>query len=108
MKSKRITITGGYGSNNIGPASDAANKAGLVYITSGGVDEALTQRGLKTFFRINNTAGYSKAMLGLLTEMGAKSVSIVYLTKEATSGLAKNRLPRRVRLRTPASRRASS
>jgi branched-chain amino acid transport system substrate-binding protein len=85
-----IAITGGYGSNNIGPASDAANKAGLVYITSGGVDEALTQRGFKTFFRINNTAGYSKAMLGLLAEMGAKSVSIVYLTKEATSDLAKD------------------
>ena len=85
-----IAITGGYGSNNIGPASDAANKAGLVYITSGGVDEALTQRGSKTFFRINNTAGYSKAMLGLLDEMGAKSVSIVYLTKEATSDLAKD------------------
>lgn len=85
-----VAISGGYGSSNIGPASDAANKAGLVYITSGGVDEALTQRGFKTFFRINNTAGYSKAMLGLLDEMGAKNVSIVYLTKEATSDLAKD------------------
>ncbi len=85
-----VAIDGGYGSGNIGPASDAANKAGLVYITSGGVDEALTQRGLKTFFRINNTAGYSKAMLGLLSDMGAKNVSIVYLTKEATSDLAKD------------------
>ena len=83
-----VAIDGGYGSGNIGPASDAANKAGLVYITSGGVDEALTQRGLKTFFRINNTAGYSKAMLGLLADMGATNVSIVYLTKEATSDLA--------------------
>ena len=85
-----LAIDGGYGSGNIGPASDAANKAGLVYITSGGVDEALTQRGFKTFFRINNTAGYSKAMLGLLSDMGAKNVSIVYLTKEATSDLAKD------------------
>ena len=85
-----VAIDGGYGSGNIGPASDAANKAGLVYITSGGVDEALTQRGLKTFFRINNTAGYSKAMLGLLSDMGAKNGSIVYLTKEATSDLAKD------------------
>lgn len=85
-----VAIDGGYGSNNIGPASDAANKAGLVYVTSGGVDEALTQRGFRTFFRINNTAGYSKAMLGLLADMGAKNVSIVYLTKEATSDLAKD------------------
>ena len=85
-----VAFTGGYGSNNIGPASDAANKAGLVYMTSGGVDEALTQRGHKTFFRINNTAGYSLAMLGLLDDMKARSVSIVYNNKEATAALAKD------------------
>ena len=85
-----IAFTGGYGSNNIGPASDAANKAGLVYMTSGGVDDNLTQRGYKTFFRINNTAGYSTAMIGLLADMGAKSVSIVTSTKEAPADLAKD------------------
>jgi branched-chain amino acid transport system substrate-binding protein len=85
-----VAITGGYGSNNIGPASDAAAKAGLVYITSGGVDEQLTQRGLKTFFRINSTQGYSTAMVGLLNDMGVKSVSMVYSTKEATASLAKD------------------
>ncbi|WP_020676137.1 ABC transporter substrate-binding protein [Geopsychrobacter electrodiphilus] len=83
-----IAFTGGYGSNIIGPASDAANKAGLVYITSGGVSDSLTQRGYKTFFRINNTAGYAKAMVGLFTEMGIKSLSVIYSTKEATEGLA--------------------
>src|SRR5205814_4233354 len=85
-----VALTGGYGSSNIGPASDAANKAGLVYMTSGGVDENLSQRGFKTFFRINNTAGYSKAMLGLLSDMKAGNVAIVYLTKAATSDLAKD------------------
>lgn len=85
-----VAITGGYGSNNIGPASEAAAKAGLVYVTSGGVAESLTQRGLKTFFRINNTAGYSKAMMGLLTDMGIKNLSIIYSTKQATADLAKD------------------
>lgn len=83
-----VAITGGYGSNNISPASDAANKLGLPYITSGGVDDSLVNSGRKNFFRINNTAGYEKAVLGTLAEMGAKSVSIVYSTKEATSDLA--------------------
>ena len=59
-------------------------------MTSGGVDEQLTQRGLKTFFRINNTQGYSLAMLGLMGDMNAKSVSIVYSTKEAPASLAKD------------------
>jgi len=85
-----VAITGGYGSNNISPASDAANKLGLVYITSGGVDDALVAAGRKTFFRINNSAGYEKAMVGMLGDVGAKSVSIIYSTKDATSGLAKD------------------
>jgi branched-chain amino acid transport system substrate-binding protein len=83
-----IAITGGYGSNNISPASDTANKLGLVYMTSGGVDDSLVNSGRKNFFRINNTAGYEKAVLGLIADMGAKSASIVFSTKEATSDLA--------------------
>lgn len=83
-----VAITGGYGSNNIAPASDAANKVGLVYVTSGGVDDSLVASGRKNFFRINNSAGYQKAMVGLLSDMNAKSVSIIYSTKEATAGLA--------------------
>ena len=85
-----VALTGGYGSNNIGPASDAANKAGLVYMTSGGVDDSLTQRGHKTFFRINNATGYATAMMGLFADMGVKSVSIVTSTKEAPAELAKD------------------
>ena len=85
-----LAITGGYGSNNIAPAADAANKLGLVYVTSGGVDDNLVNSGRKNFFRINNTAGYQKAIFGLLCDMNAKSVSIIYSTKDATTGLAKD------------------
>ncbi|MFC5514030.1 ABC transporter substrate-binding protein [Massilia jejuensis] len=83
-----VAVTGGYGSNNISPASDAANKLGLAYITSGGVDDGLVQAGRKNFFRINNTSGYQKALVGLISDLGVKSVSIVYSTKDATEGLA--------------------
>ena len=83
-----LAIDGGYGSNNIAPASDAAEKLGLVYVTSGGVDDSLVNSGRKNFFRINNSAGYQKAVVGLLSDLKVKSVSIVYSTKEATSGMA--------------------
>ncbi len=83
-----VAVTGGYGSNNISPASDAANKLGLAYVTSGGVDDALVEAGRKNFFRINNTAGYQKALVGLISDLGVKSVSIIYSTKDATQGLA--------------------
>ncbi len=83
-----VAITGGYGSNNIAPAAEAANRLGLVYMTSGGVDDSLVSAGRRNFFRINNTAGYERAVLGLITDMGAKSVSLVYSTKDATTDLA--------------------
>ena len=85
-----VAITGGYGSNNISPASDTANRLGLVYITSGGVDDSLVSSGRRNFFRINNTSGYQKALVGLLGDVGATSVSIVYSTKDAPTGLAQD------------------
>ncbi|HJV53137.1 MAG TPA: ABC transporter substrate-binding protein [Noviherbaspirillum sp.] len=85
-----VAVIGGYGSNIIGPASDASNRLGLTYITAGGVSDDLTKRGYKTFFRINNTRGYELAVTNLLAEVKAQSVSIVYSTKEATSDLAKD------------------
>ena len=54
------------------------------------LEDNLTARGHKTFFRINNTAGYRKAMVGLLDEMKIKSASVIYSTKEATADLAKD------------------
>jgi branched-chain amino acid transport system substrate-binding protein len=81
-------FSGGYGSNIIGPASEAAARLGKVYITSGGVARALVDRKLKTFFRINNGEGYAKAMIGLIGDMNIKSVSMVHSTKEATTDVA--------------------
>lgn len=81
-------FTGGYGSNLIGPASETAARLGKVYMTSGGVSSGLTQRGLDTFFRINNGEGYSKAMVGMFVDRGVKSVSLIYSTKEATAEIA--------------------
>mgnify|MGYP001809785737 CR=1 FL=1 len=84
-----VAFSGGYGSNIIGPASEAADRLGKVYMTSGGVASELTKRGLKNFFRINNSEGYARALLGLYAEIGIKSVSVIYSTKEATEEVAK-------------------
>lgn len=83
-----VGIAGGYGSNLAGPASTAADKAGLAYLTVGGTATALTKRNLQTFFRPNNTEGYANGMVGFIADMGAKEVSLVYSTKEATNEIA--------------------
>ncbi|NVJ91607.1 MAG: ABC transporter substrate-binding protein [Methylocystaceae bacterium] len=84
-----VAFSGGYASGVIGPASEAANKAHIPYITFGGVATALSQRGHEGFFRINSAAGYGKAVIGLVEEMGVKSISVVYSNKEATLKMAK-------------------
>lgn len=81
-------IIGGYGSNIVGPASDAADKLGKTYITAGAVSDELTQRGLKTFFRINNNNGYQRGIATLIEDLKPKAVSIVASTKEAPLLLA--------------------
>ncbi|OYX88704.1 MAG: branched-chain amino acid ABC transporter substrate-binding protein [Azorhizobium sp. 32-67-21] len=83
-----VAIIGGYGSNIVGPASDASDKLGKVYITAGAVSDELTQRGLKTFFRINNNAGYQKGIATLLIDLKPQAVSIIASTKEAPTLLA--------------------
>lgn len=83
-----VAIIGGYGSNIIGPSSDAANKLGKVYITAGAVSDELTQRGLKTFFRINNNAGYQRGVVTLLSDLKPEKISIVASTREAPALLA--------------------
>ncbi|MCG7351236.1 ABC transporter substrate-binding protein [Roseomonas mucosa] len=83
-----VAIIGGYGSNIIGPASDAASKLGKVYITAGAVSDELTQRGLKNFFRINNNAGYQRGIATLLSDLKPEKISIVASTREAPALLA--------------------
>ncbi|KRW97544.1 branched-chain amino acid ABC transporter substrate-binding protein [Paracoccus sp. MKU1] len=84
-----LAFTGGYGSNIIGPASDAAERLGKVYMTSGGVATELSHRGLKTFFRIVNAAGYAKAVAGLGDALDLQSFSLIYSTRESTQEVAK-------------------
>ncbi|MFG1429660.1 ABC transporter substrate-binding protein [Xanthobacter sp. V2C-8] len=83
-----VAIIGGYGSNIIGPASDASDKLGKVYITAGAVSDELTKRGLKTFFRINNNAGYERGIATLIGDLKPEKVSIIASTKEAPALLA--------------------
>lgn len=84
-----IAITGGYGTNLVGPASDAAERNSLVYATATGLGMSLSERGYDTFFRTSNIEAYAKGILGLVETLGIKSVSIIYSTREPPSDMAK-------------------
>ncbi len=82
-------IVGGYGSNLVGPASEAAERYDTPYMTTGAVDTKLTAKKFKNFFRLNNMPGYAPAQSGAIKElMGAKKVAILYNSLSATTEIA--------------------
>lgn len=84
-----VALSGGYGSNIVGPASGAAHELGIPYITSGAMALGLTQRGYNDFFSITSLYGYSRSMAGVSEMVGAEKVSIVYNNAESTTDLAR-------------------
>lgn len=86
---KVVAITGGATSDLVAPAAAAANKVGLVYVTSGGTSKEFVSQGYKKFFRINNTDGYVKAMTGFFKSLDAKNLSVVYSTQKSTFELSR-------------------
>jgi branched-chain amino acid transport system substrate-binding protein len=82
-------IVGGYGSNLVGPASEAAERYDTPYMTTGAVDTKLTAKGFKNFFRLNYMPGYAAAQSGAMKEVfDARSVGILYNSQSATTEIA--------------------
>ncbi len=82
-------IVGGYGSNLVGPASEASERYDTPYLTTGAVDTKLSAKKFKNFFRLNNMPGYALAQAGAIkTLFGAKKVGILYNSVSATTEIA--------------------
>src|SRR5512136_1590045 len=82
-------IVGGYGSNLVGPASEAAERYDTPYLTTGAVDSKLSAKKFKNFFRLNNMPGYAAAQSGAIKELfAAKKVGILYNSLSATTEIA--------------------
>jgi branched-chain amino acid transport system substrate-binding protein len=82
-------IVGGYGSNLVGPASEAAERYDTPYFTTGAVDSKLTAKKFKNFFRLNNMPGYALAQAGAITDLfAARKVGVVYNSLSATTEIA--------------------
>ena len=72
-------IVGGYGSNLVGPASEAAERYETPYLTIGAVDTKLTAKKFKNFFRLNYMPGYAAAQSGAIKDvLGAKKIGVLY------------------------------
>ena len=82
-------FVGGYGSNLVGPASEAAERYDTPYLTTGAVDTKLTAKGFKNFFRLNYMPGYAAAQSNTIKDLfRAKKVAILYNSQSATTEIA--------------------
>ncbi|HZW36738.1 MAG TPA: amino acid ABC transporter substrate-binding protein [Candidatus Deferrimicrobiaceae bacterium] len=82
-------IVGGYGSNLVGPASEASERYDTPYLTTGAVDTKLSAKKFRNFFRLNNMPGYAIAQSGTIRDLfKAKKVAILYNSLAATTEIA--------------------
>ncbi len=86
---KVSAIVGGYGSNLVGPASEAAERYDTPYLTTGAVDTKLSARGFRNFFRLNDMPGYAAAQSGAIRDLfRAGRVGILYNSVSSTAEIA--------------------
>ncbi|HEV8674695.1 MAG TPA: ABC transporter substrate-binding protein [Methylomirabilota bacterium] len=82
-------LIGGYVDSLVGPVSEVAERARTPYVATASLDERLTQRGYRYFFRVSNLRPYVEVTVGLLRDLiGPARVAILYSATPGASQLA--------------------
>jgi len=82
-------LVGGYVDSLVGPVSEVAERARTPYVASASLDERLTQRGYRYFFRVSSLRPYVEATVGLVREaMRPARVAILHSRTPGASQLA--------------------
>lgn len=62
-------LVGGYVDTLVGPISEVAERRKVPYVATASLDERLTRRGYRYFFRISHLQGYVDSMVGVVREV---------------------------------------
>jgi branched-chain amino acid transport system substrate-binding protein len=82
-------LVGGYVDSLVGPISEVAERARTPYVATASLDERLTQRGYRYFFRVSNLRPYVKVTVGLVRDLMVPArVGIFYSATPGASQLA--------------------
>jgi branched-chain amino acid transport system substrate-binding protein len=86
----RVTaLIGGYVDSLVGPVSEVAERTRTPYLATASLDERLTQRGYRYFFRLSSLRPYVEATVGLLRDaVRPARVAILYSSTPGASQLA--------------------
>ncbi|MFQ5897868.1 MAG: ABC transporter substrate-binding protein [Candidatus Methylomirabilia bacterium] len=90
-----VALVGGYVDRLVGPISQVAERSAIPYLATASLDERLTGRDNRYFFRISSLASFVKATTGIiLDEFGAKDVAIFHSSTPGASQLARRQRER--------------
>lgn len=64
-----VALVGGYVDSLVGPLSEAAERHRRPYVATASLDERLTQRGYRYFFRVSSLQGYVEATVGAALDL---------------------------------------
>lgn len=82
-------LLGGYADSLVGPISEVAERARTPYLATASLDERLTQRGYRHFFRVSSLRPYVTVTVGLLRDViRPVRVAIFYSSTPGASQLA--------------------
>jgi len=82
-------LVGGYVDTLVGPISEVAERRRVPYLATASLDERLTQRGYRYFFRISHLQGYVESMVGVVLDLfRPQRVAILYSGTPGASQLA--------------------
>lgn len=76
---KVIALVGGYVDTMVGATSEVAEQNQVPYLASASLDQRLTERGYRYFFRMSKLTGFSDATVGLAADvLQVKKVAILH------------------------------
>jgi branched-chain amino acid transport system substrate-binding protein len=82
-------LVGGYVDSLVGPVSEVAERTRTPYVATASLDERLTQRGYRYFFRVSSLQPYVASTVGLLRDaIRPARVAILYSSTPGASQLA--------------------
>jgi branched-chain amino acid transport system substrate-binding protein len=87
---RAAALIGGYVDSLVGPIGEVADRSKIPYLATASLDERLTTRGNRHFFRISSLPSYVKVMTGLILNVfQARNVAILHSVTPGASQLAR-------------------
>ncbi|MDP2626991.1 MAG: ABC transporter substrate-binding protein [Candidatus Rokubacteria bacterium] len=89
-RQRAVALIGGYVDSLVGPIGEVADRARAPYLATASLDERLTQRGNRYFFRISSLNTYVRVTTGIVQDVfKAERAAILYSQTPGASQLAR-------------------